>query len=340
MQIITVGLNHKTSAVEEREKLAFSSKELPFALRDLVELPVLQEGVILSTCNRVEIYGLVSDASGGTNCLKSFLCRKAPESLIELDPKLYTYREIESVTHLFNVATGLDSMVLGEHEILGQVKNAYQEAIRAQSIGKVMHVLFQKSLQTAKDIRAKTGIARGALSVGSVALSLAKRIFGELRNRKVMVVGAGEMSQLTVRTLQSAGIQSMLVSNRHYERAISLATEFNAVAIRFDEIPTYMPEVDIVISSTAAPHYVISKETVAEVMKERKQRPLFFLDIAVPRDVDPMVNQLDNVYLYDIDDLQGIANENLQSRHSQLEKCHLLIRQKAERFMTWFQQLH
>ena len=338
IRLITVGINHMTAPVEEREQLSFSQKELPLALRNLTEIPALQEGVILSTCNRVEIYGLISDLNEGEEKLKHFLCR-TPKRLTEMNGKLYTLLDEESVTHLFTVASGIDSMVLGESEILGQVKLAYQEAVKTQTTGKIMHALFQKSFQTAKIVRGQTEIGRGMISVSSIAVSLAKRILGNLNSRRVMILGAGKMSQSAARALKEEGVSSIIVSNRNYDKAKELAESFQGEAVTFDQHLLLMQEVDIVISSTSAPHFILSREKMAHLMRERKQRPLFLLDIAVPRDIDPTVNQLDNVYLYDIDDLQEIAKETLSYRENQLTLCHALIHQKAERFMTWFHRI-
>ncbi len=339
MKLITVGINHRTAEVEEREKLFVPSKDLELALKDFAKTVPVREGVILSTCNRVEIYGLVDNIDAGEEELKRFLCRNAPEQMERMNGKWYTHVDHGSVAHLFKVASGLDSMVLGESEILGQVKNAYLEAVKAQTTGKVMHALFQKSFQAAKSVREQTGIGRGLMSVSSVAVSLARRILGSLNGRHIMVIGAGEMSQIALKTLKENGVNSIIVSNRNYERAVELAQTFDAKAIGFDEFPAAMLQTDIVISSTAAPHFIITREQVVHLMKERKQKPLFLLDIAVPRDVDPEVNDIDNVYLYDIDDLQGIVKENLDYRQSQLSLCHSLIQQRSERFMSWFHQV-
>ena len=339
MKLITVGVNHRTAEIEEREQLFFPPKELGSALKTLVETAPVREGVILSTCNRVEVYSVVNNLDTGEAHLKRFLCRNVPERIERMNGKWYTHVDEGSVAHLFKVAAGLDSMVVGESEILGQVKNAYQEAVKAQTTGKVMHTLFQKSLQTAKLVREQTGIGRGLVSVSSVAVSLAKRILGNLTGRQIMVIGAGEMSGLALKSLKENGVSSVIVSNRNYEKAVELARQFDARAIGFDEFPSAMRQTDIVISSTAAPHFIITREQVVHLMKERKQRPLFLLDIAVPRDVDPEVNDLDNVYLYDIDDLQGIVKENLDYRQSQVSLCHSLIQQKSERFMSWFHQV-
>jgi glutamyl-tRNA reductase len=255
-----------------------------------------------------------------------------------MDGKLYTLLDHESVAHLFRVASGMDSMVLGESEILGQVKQAYHQATKACTTGKVMHTLFQKSFQTAKAIRHKTGIGRGYASVSSVAVNMAKRILGSLVERRVMVLGAGEMSQLTVKVLREEGVSAILVSNRSYDRAKELASSFGGIAVHFEDFPRFIHEVDIIISSTSAPHMILTKETVSHWMKERKQRPLFLLDIAVPRDIDPKVNELDNVYLYNIDDLQSIITQTLSYRENQLTLCHSLVDQKVAWFMSWFHQ--
>lgn len=337
MDILVVGLNHRTAPVEIREKLAFSEKDLETILPSLRQETGLKEGLILSTCNRVEIYG-VGQGKEKTDTVKNFLSRSRAMPRLEIEPYLYDRAQPGSVGHLFRVACGLDSMVLGETEIFGQVKKAYLKASEFQSAGAVLHRMFQKTFHIGKKVRTETGINEGAVSVSSVAVELAEKIFGSLEAKKVLIMGAGEMSEATVRHLVEKGTPSVLASNRSFERAQKLAEQFQGEAVPYDEAFARMREVDIVISSTAAPHPIIHASEVHRVMQERGQKPLFFIDIAVPRDVDPEVEKIDNVYVYNIDDLKGLAEANLKQRQKQIALCDSLIEEEVGRFMRWLEE--
>lgn len=337
MDILVVGLNHRTAPVEVREKLAFAEKDLETVLPALRQETGLKEGLILSTCNRVEIYG-VADGKEKTDAVKNFLSRRRSVARREIDPYLYDRFQPGSVGHLFRVACGLDSMVLGETEIFGQVKKAYLKASELQSAGAVLHRMFQKTFHIGKKVRTETGINEGAVSVSSVAVELAEKIFGSLEAKKVMIMGAGEMSEATVRHLVEKGTPSVLASNRSFERAQKLAEQFQGEAVPYDQAFARMGEVDIVISSTSAPHPIIHAPEVRRVMQERGQKPLFFIDIAVPRDVDPEVERIDNVYVYNIDDLKGLATANLKQRQAQMALCDSLIEEEVGRFMRWLEE--
>jgi glutamyl-tRNA reductase len=325
--IFCVGLNHRSATVGLREKLAFSEKDLPEASRSICSLDGVNEAVVLSTCNRTEIYGSDTRASKGSSAiadrLKRFLVDRFQLGGVELP--LYAYTEREAARHLFQVASGLDSMVLGETEIFGQVKKAYATALNAGTTGKNLNQLFQYSFKIGKLVRNETRIQRGATSVGSVAVELAEKIFGDLKRCRVLLIGAGDMSRRTAMSLRSRGANSIFVSNRSFERARELAGELDASAVRFDDWPEQIPFADIVISSTAAPHTLIRPEHVAPALRKRRGRPLFMIDIAVPRDIDPEIDRLADVYLFDIDALEAIAADAKRRREDQIRKCNVII---------------
>jgi glutamyl-tRNA reductase len=330
MPIVVIGLSHHSSPVTVRERFAFAETIIPDALKKIRESGIADEAVILSTCNRVEIYAATSLADHqATAALKQFLVDhhnyREP-----LNGEIYTLPEPRSVEHLFKVASGLDSMVLGETEILGQLKKAYDLALQHKFTGSRLNKAFQRAFNVAKQIRTQTNIQRGSVSVGSVAVELAQKIFNSLSDRQVMVIGAGETSEKTARALLSRGAHSIIVSNRSHERAVALAAELQGRAVHFDEWAKEFPKIDIVISSTAAPHYVLDRAKLEPLMKLRKNRSLLLIDIAVPRDIEPEVNFLENVYLYNIDDLQAIADDYLQQRREEISRCEKIIFERAK----------
>lgn len=333
MPIVVIGINHHSAPVTVRERFAFAESAIPGALARLRESGVADEAVILSTCNRVEIYAATArDEAAAFAGLRSFLVEA--HGLAEpLEEFFYTHSEPASVEHLFKVASGLDSMVLGETEILGQLKKAYEVALEHKHTGSRLNKSFQRAFNVAKQIRTETNIQRGSVSVASVAVELAQKIFDSLNERRVMVLGAGETGEKTARALLSRGAHSIIVSNRSHERAEALAKELDGEAIHFDEWGRVFDQIDIVISSTAAPHYVLTRQKLEPLMAARHNRPLLLVDIAVPRDIDPEVNLLDNVYLYNIDDLQAIADDYLKQRQDEAVRCGHLIRQKAQQFL-------
>jgi len=291
----------------------------------------LVEVVLLSTCNRVEIYGVSAKANDNAHRLFQELATGE----IDFAPHLYLKEGAAAVEHLFSVASGMDSMVLGETEITGQVKQAYLAAQEAKLTGRVTNRLFQTALQAAKEIRTQTGIGRGATSVGSVAIELAERIFDcDLSGRTVMIIGAGKMGEACIRHLAKKGVRSVLVSNRSYDRALNLAAEFGGRAVRFDECLRAMAQADIVVSSTGSPQTILHRAEVASVMAGRASRPLFLIDIAVPRDIAPDVEQLDNVYLYNVDHLEAIVRENVRHREQELARCRAIISERAAALMA------
>ncbi len=330
MSIVVIGLSHRTSPVELRERFAFGETKIPTALQALRESKVANEAVILSTCNRVEIYAATSlEPARAFAELQEFL-RTTHDYRDELKAEIYTLAEPHSVTHLFKVASGLDSMVLGETEILGQLKQAYDLALKHNHTGARLNKAFQRAFNAAKLIRTDTNIQRGSVSVGSVAVELAEKIFETLKERSVMVIGAGDTSEKTARALLSRGAQSIIVSNRSHERAVTLAAELGGRAVHFDEWADEFPKIDIVISSTAAPYHILDVAKLEPLMKARKNRPLLLIDIAVPRDIDPAVHFLENVYLYNIDDLQAIANDYLRQRTDEIVRCEKIIAEKVK----------
>lgn len=325
MNLFVIGLNHRSAPVEVRERLALASARLG----ELRAAAPLDEAVILSTCNRVEVYALAGNAAAATAAVRRFL---------NDDTHLYEHRDRDCIRHLLEVASGLDSMVLGETEILGQVKSAYQAAHAAGATGAALNRLFQKALSAAKHIRTATAITRGSTSVGSVAVDLAEKIFGKLAGCTVMVIGTGEMSEATARALHSRGAGHLLVCSRTHERAEALAGQLDGRAISYESWPVEFPAVDIVISATAAPHPIVTLEKLTPLMKQRRQRPLFLIDIAVPRDIERTCGDFENVYLYDIDDLQQIAQQNLAARQREIAACRALIAEHEARFAAWFEQ--
>ncbi len=334
MKLFVAGLSYKTAPVEVREKLAVRPSLLPCHGCRAKLGAGLDEVVLLSTCNRVEIYGTASKVNGNVHGLFNHLV----SGDVDFAPYLYVKEGEEAAQHLFSVASGLDSMVVGETEITGQVKNAYQAAQAARLTGKVTNRLFQTALQIAKEIRTDTNVGRGAVSVGSVAVELAERIFDkDLAEKTVMIIGAGKMGEACVRHLAKKGARSVLVSNRSFERAQGLAAEFGGRAVRFDDCFSAMIEADIVVSSTGCPQTILHRADIAPIMPARRNRPLFLVDIAVPRDIDPDVQQLDNVYLYNIDHLEAIVRENMRTREQELSRCQNLISARVAALMARLQ---
>lgn len=337
MKIFVAGLSYKTAPVELREKLAVHPSRLRCAGCLLKAAGNLAEVVVISTCNRVEIYGTTPKVNGNIHNIFQHL---SGSEKADISPYLYVKEGSEAVRHLYSVAGGLDSMVLGETEITGQVKLAYQAAQDAKLTGRVLNRVFQTALQTAKEIRTQTSVGRGATSVGSVAVELAERIFKTLSEKTVMIIGAGKMGEACVRHLNKKGARSVLVSNRSFERAQTLAAEFGGRAIRFDECLTAMTEADIVVSSTGCPHTILHREDVAKVMAARRNRPLVLIDIAVPRDIASDVQQINNVYLYDVDDLEVIVRENVKHREQEVARCESIITERTDAVLAKIAPAH
>ena len=397
MNVVVIGLSHHSSPVELRERFAFAEAKIPDALKSLRESGIADEAVILSTCNRVEIYAATAlEPARAFVELKNFLTtfhgftetgeaqtdirakysspslqrgegrgeeavfssadplapalsplgrgegvkpvgssrcddRTAQRAVpTDIGGELYTLAEPQSLQHLFKVACGLDSMVLGETEILGQLKKAYDLAFRNRHTGARLNKAFQRAFHVAKHIRTETNIQRGSVSVASVAVELAEKIFSSLNDREVLVIGAGETSEKTARALLSRGARSIIVANRSHDRAVALAAELGGRAVQFDDWAGEFQKIDIAISSTSAPHHILDRARLEPLMKLRHHRPLLLIDIAVPRDIDPEVNFLENVYLYNIDDLQAIADDYLRLRKEEIARCEQIIAEKVK----------
>jgi glutamyl-tRNA reductase len=339
MEIVVVGLSHKTAPVEIREKVAFSQDCLHEIARTVRDLEGITEGVILSTCNRVELYAATRHTELGVESLIRFTAEHHGIPLEKLRPHIYVYTGTDAVRHVFRVASSLDSMVVGESQILGQVKAAFDKAVEGSATGIVLNRFMHKAFTTAKRVRTETRIAQSAVSVSFAAVELARKIFGELTGKSVLVIGAGEMCELAATHLVENGVSSVSVTNRTLERAQALAEKFNGRALPFDDFSNHLAEIDIVISSTGAPHTVLHEDAVRQAMKVRKQKPMFLIDIAVPRDIDPAVNDLPNVFLYDVDDLQGIVEGNKKERAKEAEKAEHIVDEELESFLRWVKML-
>ena len=337
MQLTLVGLSHKTAPIEIREKLTFPAAGMGEALAALTGAEAVSEAVILSTCNRTEIYAVVADGAG-TDAVIDFLCDHHALERHDLVRYLYEAEGHAAVKHLFRVVSSLDSMVVGEAQVLHQVKEAYDLACEAGSARTVFHKLFRQSFEVGKRVRTETAIGEAAVSISYAAVELAKKVFDTLAGRTILVVGAGKMSELTAKHLVSQGVRQVLVANRTYERAVELAERFEGTAIPYDTLFDRMREADIVISSTSAPGYVIDKAQVAAAMRGRRE-PLFLIDIALPRDVDPAVNEVPNAFVYDIDDLNGVVNSNLEERMREAELAEVIVAEELRAFEAWLESM-
>jgi len=339
--LVCGGISFRNAPVEVRERAAFREEAVAGALGTLREALGLEEAVLLSTCNRVEYFGVVAGEAGRTaDAWPRFLAAfHGLEGAVDFAPYAFHLTGHAAAEHLFQVAAGLDSMVVGETEILGQIKEAYRVAAGAGTTGKRLNRLFQSSFAAAKAARSQTQITRGSVSVGSVAVELAEKLFGRLADRTVMVLGAGATSERTARSLQSRGASFILVANRTHDKAVALAAELRGEAVHWEEFEARIPEVDIVISSTSAPHYVLTRERLEQVRRRRAGRPLFLIDLAVPRDIEPGANFLDDVYLYDIDDLESIARANQKERSAEVARCEAILQPHVERLMEWIAAL-
>jgi glutamyl-tRNA reductase len=336
MSLVVLGISHRTCPVETREKLGFSRDSLPHALMHLNAQ--FQGGgvIVLNTCNRIEIYvHHPLDGHELASRSRSFLSEwhNVPEA--EFAPHTYEYHARETAGHLFRVASSLDSLVLGEAQILGQVHEAYLLAQAAQTTDKVLHALFQQAFTVAKHVRSSTNIGAGKVSVSSVAVDLAASIFMDLSGKTVMVVGSGDVAELTLRCLVDRGVKNVLIANRHAERAQALAAAFGGQPVPFDSLRDHLHRADIVIGATAAPRFVLHPEHFQDAMPRRNHAPMFIIDIAVPRDVDPAVGRLDNVYLYNIDDLERVVGENMEARRREIDQCLAVIERETDKFMRW-----
>jgi glutamyl-tRNA reductase len=337
MTLIALGLNHTTAPVEIREKVAFSGEILPGVLSELKQQQGIDEVAILSTCNRTEIYCSLDQANQQE--LMDWLSRFHNLKLQDIRPFLYSHPDANAVKHMLRVACGLDSMVLGEPQVLGQLKTAYKTAVSAGSVGQLLGRLFQHSFHVAKEIRSNTEIGNHPVSIAFAAVRLGQQIFGNLTDRTALLVGAGETIELTARHLHDKGLQRMIIANRTLERSQHLANEFSAYAISLDDIADHLDEADIIITSTGSPVPLITSDMVKQAIRKRKHRPIYIVDIAVPRDVDPAVGKLDDIYLYTVDDLQGVIDENMKNREQAAKQAEEIIDTQVSQFMDWMSTL-
>src|SRR5215469_6566724 len=336
MRYQLIGVNHKSAPLEVRERLAIPESRLPDTCRDLTAYPGIEEGMVISTCNRVEI---ITHTTNGHADLRGFLHQHFHLDPDELDPHLYEFREKDAVRHLFRVAASLDSMVVGEAQILGQVKEAYATARAVGAVRAQLDQLFSRAFAVAKRVRSETAVGSSSVSIASVAVELAKKIFGNLHGKHVYLVGAGKMSELAARHLMAHGCASIFVANRTYDRAVSLAYKFKGHAIHFEDLHNTCDRADIVITSTGAPHAIFRREHGEGFLARRKNRPMFFIDIAVPRDVDPAMNKLDGIFVYDIDDLQQAVASHVADRRKEAERAEAIVATEVERFQARIQTL-
>ena len=338
-EIVLLGINHKTAPVELRECIAFSGDESITALQTLRRQPNIKEVLLFSTCNRVELLFVTDDKSRTISATKDFIAEFNKIPLEQFDEALYIHEGNEAVRHVFRVASSLDSMMVGEPQILGQIKDAYRIAAENKSSGVILNRLLHRTFFVAKRIRTETGIGDRAVSISYAAVELGRKIFGSLAGKSVLLVGAGEMAELAVEHLIRNKASEIYVANRTFENGVNLAKKFNGKAIRFEEITNFLESTDIIISSTGSPDFVITRDQVKPVIRKRRNRPIFFIDIAVPRDIDPRVNRLTNSYVYDIDDLQGVVDDNIEDRQHEAIKAERIIDEAVISFRQWYDSL-
>jgi glutamyl-tRNA reductase len=333
MGILTLGLNHNTAPVSIRERLTFPAERLTHALRGLIRLPRVEEAAILSTCNRTELYCGADDID--QDILIDWIAFEQRLRREDFQPYLYLHCDVDTIRHMFRVASGLDSMVLGEPQILGQMKTAYQAAAEAGTLGKTLGRLFQYTFTAAKKVRTDTAIGSSPVSVAFAAVRLAQRIFDDLSQQTAVIIGAGETIELTARHLAENKIGELIIANRTYDKAHALAVQFNGFAISLPELPKHLAKADIVVSSTASQLPILGKGSVESAIKARKHKPMFMVDLAVPRDIEPEVEQLRDVYLYTVDDLRNTVEENLKSRQEAAKQAEEIIDIEVDHFLAW-----
>jgi glutamyl-tRNA reductase len=334
-ELLALGISYKTAPVELRERVALPEGRAAGVLRELVSTEQVHEAVALSTCNRTELYLVVGDGVEAETTALGILARESDIRPTELVSHLYSLRNMDAARHLFRVTAGLDAMIVGEAEIQGQVKRAYELALVENTTSAFMNRLFREALAAGKRVRTETKVGSGSVSVSSVAVQLAQETLGDLSGRRALVIGAGETGELTARELAERGVRSVFVANRHYDRAIGLAQRFGGQAIRFDMLPAELERADIVLSSTASPHHIVEREELASVVGARAGRPLLLIDIAVPRDIDPSVAELEGVFLKDIDDLQRVVERRLSGREAEARRAEALLDHELDRFRRW-----
>lgn len=339
MTILVLGLNHKTANVNIRERLAFNGQKLDEGIFRLKVLPEISEVAILSTCNRVEIYALANDVQNSSNAIKDFLSEFHSIKREEFEKALYFMNGQDSVHHIFRVASSLDSMIVGEPQILGQLKEAFDFALNKKTTGPILNRLMKKAISVAKRVRTETRIAENAVSISFAAVELARKIFKELSGKSFILIGAGEMAELAAKHLLNNGAKDVRVANRTYERGCEIARDFNGRAVRFEDLFAELVTTDIVICSTGAADYVIKKGEMQKIMRERRYKPVFLIDISVPRNIDPDINDIDNAYLYNIDDLQEVVDTNMLERNKEAEKAEKILIEEVGKFEKWMESL-
>ncbi len=340
MFITTVGVSYKKTPIEVREKLAFDNIQLPYLYEKLKTTGKIAGCVIISTCNRMEIYASSRDADAALSEIWRLLADKSGIEIEQLQRYLYSYTCQEAITHLFRVASGLDSMILGEMEILGQVARAYKIAHENSASNSVLNVLFQNALKLGKQVRTETRIASGASSVGAAAVDLARKIFGDIQNRSILLIGAGKIGRLVAHNLVNNSVSEIMVCNRSYDKAQALALEFNGSAVQYENLYEFVSRADLVVSCTASPDYIITREQLTPIIEERNGKPIFFIDLAVPRDIEPESAQLRNLHLYNIDDLQNIVDKSLSERMIEAVKAEKIIERAIDNFAKWLNSRH
>ncbi len=334
-ELVVYGVNHETAAIEIREKAAFTVEEIPFALKTLLNSEGIEEGVILSTCNRCEIYVIIPQNNAIREKLDIFFLQTHPALSANELAQFYYYEGYEAIKHLFSVASGLNSMVIGEPQILGQVKDAFNHAFDTGATGIYLNRLFQLAFQTAKQVRTETAITEGAVSVSFAAVKMALKIFKDLRSKRALLIGSGETGELVAQNLKKFNIGKLLITNRTLEKAEKLANRLGGEAYPFDRITTLLNEVDLVVGATGSPDYVVTANDVKQALSNRDSRPLFMIDIAVPRDFDPEINRINNVFLSDIDALKIIVESNLEKRHQAVSQAQVIIEAKINEYQQW-----
>lgn len=341
MAIVLVGLNHKTAPVEVRERLAFTDEACAESLRLLVDGEVVNEGLIVSTCNRVEVLAATAGErfTEGAERITDFLSRSRQLAHEDFRNHLYSHADDAAVRHVFRVASSLDSMVVGEPQVLGQVRRAYSLAVEAGTAGRVLNRLVHQAFRVAKRVRTETGIAASAVSISYMAVELGRKIFGDLKGRTVLLVGAGEMAELSAKHLASAGVSRVLVCNRTEEKAQQLAAQFDGEAVEFDDLTAHLAEADIVICSTGAGEYLITPEVAREAQEKRRNRPAFFIDISVPRNIDPLVGEIPNLFVFDIDDLESVIASNIREREREATRAELIVESEVMQFQQSLRHL-
>ncbi len=337
--IILIGLSHKTAPVELRECIALTMEETVDTLAGFRSHPDVNESIVFSTCNRVEILMAAQNSENAVQTAKTFLAQSKRIPVEQFEDALYIHHDEDAIRHIFRVTSSLDSMMVGEPQILGQIKDAYLVATRQKTSGPLLNRLLHRAFSVAKRIRTETGIGDHAVSISYAAIELGRKIFGSLKEKKVLLIGAGEMAELAVEHLMGQQVGEIIVTNRTFERGFALARRFSGRAIHFDECVAQLKSVDVIISSTGATGYVINRDQVKQSLRSRRNRPLFFIDIAVPRDIDPRINRLSNTYVYDIDDLQTIVEENIKDRGQEAAKGERIVEEATVKFQQWHETL-